>query len=321
MSDQIPVFSIITPTCKRPGLLHRAIRSVQQQTFSDYEHIIIDDAHDAETGKIIQGINDNKIIFHQHSFQKGAAGAYNSGIQLAGGKFILFLDDDDEYLPTCLERINARFIKTDASVGFVWTGISIIQDDESGGKELITKVWPAKFRNAEAGIVAATTIGNGYGLCVRKECIDAVGMYDESLAMGQDADFLFRLAGKYDFETVPEILVRIHHHKMNQLTDRANDMVRLEQREKILERHTSLLERYPELYYTHYRHIAELSYSSGLKDKGRNTIYALVKHNPCRLLNYLDLIAFEVSGNNFFSALHLRQLKRSFRRIMKRVLG
>lgn len=310
LDSKSPDFSIITPTYKRPDLLRRAINSVRNQTFGDYEHIIIDDGNDQETKRLVSEFNDKKIIFHQHSTRKGAAAGYNSGINLAKGQFILFLDDDDEYMPLFLERMKNHFMQTGGKTGFIWTGVSIVRDTESGELDLYSKVWPSKFKDMEAGLIAATTIGNGYGLCVRKECIELIGMYDESIQMGHDADFLFRLVKHFNFETIPLLLVKIHQHDEPQLTDVSNNLKRLELRQKILLRHNDLLRKYSKLYSIHYRHIANLSYGLNLRKKGREAMLGIIKRSPFNVLNFFDLVFYELFEKDFFSALHLRQLKK-----------
>jgi len=299
-----PVFSIITPTSSRPLLLMRTIISVLNQTFTDFEHIIVDDANDTETCNIVKGIEDRRIVYIQHESPKGAAAGYNSGIKISRGKFILFLDDDDEYLPSFLEKMYNRFSETDLNIGFIWAGISRILDSETGEKVLYSKVWPSKFTTRESGICEATSIGNGFGVCVRKECIDAIGLYDESLKIGEDTDFLFRLVRLFNFETIPEILVKIHQHGPTQLTDKSNYPVRLELREKILNKHSDLLHQFPKLYYLHYKAVAELCYSLRLKQKGRKTIFSIIKKSPFLLLSYSDLLFFELTGKDTSSFLH-----------------
>ncbi len=305
-----PVFSIITPTFKRPGLLKRAIESVKNQSFSDYEHIIIDDANDQETEKVVNSFNDRKILFHRHTVRRGAAGGYNSGIKLSHGKFILFLDDDDEYLPSFLETVHTQFVQSDKETGFIWTGVSIVKDNKSGETELFSKLWPAVFKDKEAGLIAATTIGNGYGLCVRRECTESIGVFDESIPMGHDADFLFRLVRNYSFRTIPQVLVKIHHHNISQLTDESNNLLRLELREKILSRNIDLLNQYPELYHIHFKHIADLSYSLDLKRKGRAAMSGLIRRFPLRISDYADLLTYELFGKDFLTTFYLRKLKR-----------
>ena len=311
-----PVFSIITPTDRRPELLKRAINSVKSQTFSDYEHIIIDDANDPDTKIIVDKYTDEKIIFRQHTIQKGAAGAYNTGIGLANGKFIMFLDDDDEYFPTLLEKVFQYFSTIEPNIGFLWTGIMMIMDTDYGEKNIYTKIWPSGFNSVEDGLIEATTIGNGYGLCVRKECIDKIGLYDESFTMGHDADFLFRLASLYDFTVIPEALVKIHQHNSTQLTSKRNNLERLEIREKILKKHHKLLNKYPKLYNTHYKFVADLSYSLGNKFEGRRIMHDIIKRSPFNFHNMIDFLLYEITGKNASSIYRSQKLEK-LRRFLK----
>lgn len=309
--NNLPVFSIITPTCRRPLLLIRTIKSVINQTFTDYEHIIIDDADDAETESIVYGFGDKRIIFKQHHNPRGAAGAYNTGIKISRGRFILFLDDDDEYLPTLLEKMFDRFTKAEQNVGFIWTGISRILDTENGENVLYSKVWPSQYPGKELGLCEATSIGNGFGVCVRRKCIDVIGLYDESLKIGEDTDFLFRLAGNFDFETIPEVLVKIHQHDLSQLTDEKNFNIRLKQREEILERYLDLLHTFPKLFVVHYKAVAVLCYSLKLKQKGRKIMFSIIKKSPFNFMGYIDLFFFELTGKdtaNFYNITRLRKV-------------
>jgi glycosyltransferase involved in cell wall biosynthesis len=293
-----PIFSIITPTFRRPLLLKRTIYSVTRQTFNDYEHIIVDDANDPETESLVKGFADIRILFHCRDTPGGAAGSYNTGIKISRGRFILFLDDDDEYLPTFLETMYKHFSQAGKNIGFIWSGIARIKDTETGEKLLLTRTWPSKFFDRQQGLVAATSIGNGYGVCVRKECIDVIGLYDESLIMGQDTDFLLRLAEKFDFETIPQVLVHIHQHSSSQLTNDKNNLERLEFIEKILIKHNRFLLEFPELYYIHYKTAVNLCYKLELKQKGRKTMLAIIRNTPFRILNYSDLLVYELFGKD-----------------------
>ncbi len=152
-SEKQPLFSIITATYKRPLLLMRTINSVMSQTFGDYEHIIIDDANDDETEKIVNQIDDKRIVLVSHSITKGAAAARNSGIKIAKGNLILFLDDDDEYLPELLEKMFIRFSKAGKNVGFIWTGISRILDSANGEQLISLSNMASLISKQRAGVV------------------------------------------------------------------------------------------------------------------------------------------------------------------------
>lgn len=305
-----PVFSIITPTNNRPALLRRAILSIRNQTFKDYEHIIVDDANNKETTSLINSFSNQKIIYYRHDAPRGAGGAYNTGIKLSRGRFILFLDDDDEYLPSLLEKMHECFLKGDKKLGFVWTGFARIKDTNTEEKLLFTKIWPSQFQTKEQGLVEATSIGNGYGVCIKRECIEKVGLYDESLTFGQDTDFLFRLAENFDFETIPEVLVKIHQHDNDQLTDKKNNLIRLEFRKKMLEKNKYLLMKFPELYYIHYKVVADLSYRLGLKRSGRKTMISIIKRTSFRMLNLTDLFFYELFGIDTRAYYNISKLKR-----------
>lgn len=296
-----PVFSIITPTFRRPMLLKRNILSVKNQTFENYEHIIIDDANDHETAHIINELDDKRIVFNQHETPKGAAGSYNTGIKAARGQFILFLDDDDEYLPCFLKKMHDRFSHSGQNIGFIWSGISRIKDTESGEKLLFSLIWPSRFSTREEGLVAATSIGNGFGVCIRKTCIETIGLYDESLTVSEDTDLLIRLAQKFDFETIPEVLVKIHQHGNTQLTSDENYLVRAEGKEKVLNRHHDFIEKYPALYYAHHKAYADLCYKFRLKIKGRKAMLSIIKKTPLKILNFTDLFSYELTGKDTIS--------------------
>ena len=293
-----PLFSIITPTYRRPSLLKRTINSVLCQTFRNFEHIIIDDANDPETERVVSGFMDSRIRLYSHMTQSGAAASYNSGIKISKGSFLLFLDDDDEYLPSFLEKMNKYFLNATPDIGFFWTGFERVLDTEEGEKRLLSKIWPSSFKSREAGIVEATSIGNGYGVCIRRECIDAIGLYDETIQTGQDTEFLFRLAEKYNFETIPEVLVRLHTHSSSRLNDERNNLMRLELRERFLLKHEKLLKEFPDLYYVHYKVVARLCYALKLKQRGRKTMLEIIRNSSFRITNFSDILFFELSGKD-----------------------
>jgi len=291
-----PLFSVITPTCGRPSLLQRAIRSVLSQTFRDFELIIVDDACDPETKQIVRLYADERISLIQHETSKGAAAAYNTGIKACRGRLISTLDDDDEYYPTFLERTNQFFQSAPSHIGFVWTGIRRVIDAPEGEVLWYEKVWPSVILPEEEAFLAATTIGNGFGLTVRRECVRTVGLYDETFSVCEDTEYLFRLARRFQFATIPEILVKIHRHGNGQLTHQKNDEVRLELYERLLRENTDFIEPHSKLFYVHFRCLAGMCYSLGAKPRARKILVTMWKKTRCRLSVFLDFVCFEWFG-------------------------
>lgn len=100
--------TVITPTYKRANYLKNAIESVLVQTYSDFEHIIVDDNPEGtqsrkETAAVISEFSDPRIKYIQNKVNLGGAGSRNVAIEIAKGEYVAFLDDDDLYLPDRLE--------------------------------------------------------------------------------------------------------------------------------------------------------------------------------------------------------------------------
>lgn len=308
-SNTYPVFSIITPTFRRPEMLSRNIRSVIAQTYGNYEHIIVDDGNGPETDKIVSSFNDERLILVKHDQSRGASAAYNTGIKKSRGEFITFLDDDDEYLPEFLKKMYKQFCAY-SEIHFIWTGIERVTDTKSGEKAVSRIVWPSNFRTKEEALTAASAIGNGFGLCVRRESISTLGLYDENLELACDTDFLIRLASKFSCVTIPEVLVRVYRHSTGQLTGSAGNMKRIAIREVLFERYNKEFQSNPEMYVIHLISYALLCYTSGAHDKGRDALVRLIKIRPFRIRTYVDMISLELNSKGVSETRMGKLLKR-----------
>lgn len=104
----MPKLSIIVPTFKRPTLLKKAVKSIQEQDFKDLEIIISDDNSDDETAEFVKKMQkeDERIrYFLNGKYKQGPNGNKNNGLDHTNGEFISFLDDDDELLPFALSTL------------------------------------------------------------------------------------------------------------------------------------------------------------------------------------------------------------------------
>jgi glycosyltransferase involved in cell wall biosynthesis len=95
-----PMFvSAVIPTRNRPEQLLLAVRSALQQTHSELEVIVVIDGPDPKTAQALTGFNDSRLRIVQMERNVGGSDARNAGVQAARGRWIAFLDDDDEWLP------------------------------------------------------------------------------------------------------------------------------------------------------------------------------------------------------------------------------
>ncbi|MGN6342888.1 MAG: glycosyltransferase family 2 protein [Ginsengibacter sp.] len=174
-----PFFSVIITTYNRKMLLRRALQSLIQQTETDWEAIIIDDGSTDNTEfEIKPFLNDNRLQFIYQN-NTGYSLAKNSGIFLAKGKYVTFLDSDDEYLLSHLET-RKEILTQHPEIDFLYGGLSVI------GNEYV----PDRFDNRKLVHLNDCVIGGTF--FIKKELAFSLNGFRD-IAMGSDAEFFERV--------------------------------------------------------------------------------------------------------------------------------
>ena len=204
--DTEPTVSVIIPTYNRAHLITRAIRSVLDQTYRDFELIVVDDGSTDNTVEIVNGFNDPRIKYIRHDKNRGAAAARNTGIKAARGSYIAFQDSDDEWLPDKLEKQLQAFKNASPEVGVVYTGICRLINNKKVYFESTDK--KGKEENLYRSILKNSVYIQS--AVVRKECFAKAGMFDEELPTWEDRELLFRVSKYYHFKCVAEPLTWIY---------------------------------------------------------------------------------------------------------------
>jgi len=188
---RIPAISIITPTYNRRDALQRAIASVRGQTFEDYEHIVVDDGSADGTADTIAGVRDGRLRFVRFDDRRGANAARNHGIGMAQSLLVTFLDSDDEFLPSRLERSIAFF----ATHRDIDVSISSFQARKGGTiSPIINRRAYFDAEMLQRAVTAQVTAIAGSAITARRHVLEAVRLFDEDLWRLQDRDLLLRLA-------------------------------------------------------------------------------------------------------------------------------
>jgi len=204
--------SVIIPTHNRSLLLQRAIYSVLNQTYSELECIVVDDGSNDETQEVINSFEDNRLKYFQYEEKKGASAARNIGIRNAQGELIAFLDDDDEWLSTKLEKQVPHLQGLPEKFGLVYCWM----DYYDANNKLIHEYHPVLKGYVFPQVLDAQRLGGCPTLLVKRSVIDEVGGFDESLPRGNDGDFIRRVCRKFKVEFIPEVLVRVNVGHGNQ---------------------------------------------------------------------------------------------------------
>ena len=120
----MPKLSVIMPAYNAEKYIGEAIESILNQTFTDFEFIIIDDGSSDHTADIIKGFHDERIRFIQNEKNSGVANTLNKGLELSQGEYIARMDADDISLPARFEK-QVAFMEANPDVAVVGCGIEL----------------------------------------------------------------------------------------------------------------------------------------------------------------------------------------------------
>ena len=205
-----PKVSVIIPAYNAMRFLPQTVESVLEQTFQDFEVLIVDDGSKDDTA-IWAAAHDDPRVKLVSQPNGGAAAARNTGIANAAGEYVAFLDADDLWQATKLAKQVAR-LEADPNVGLADTWISYIDGDgEPMGKvmtqQLEGDVW--------AQMVEYNLVRCGSTPLVRRRCFQEVGAFDESFRFSEDWEMWIRITSRYQFAVVKEPLVAYRQHENN----------------------------------------------------------------------------------------------------------
>ena len=203
----MPTVSVIIHTYNNEKFIAETVESVLNQTYKDYEIIVVDDGSaDGTRDALVPYMQ--KIRYH-YKENGGIASAKNAGISLTQAKFVAFLDHDDLWVPDKLQ-LQMECFREHPRVGLVYAKYTSFRD----GKELRTKPekgysgWIFKELLSKSFIQTSTVV-------VKRECLDAVGPYDETFSLGDEYDMFLRIARKFQCGFVDKGLTRYRVHDTN----------------------------------------------------------------------------------------------------------
>ena len=201
-----PKVSVVVTTYNRAALLPRAVRSVLAQTYEDYELIIVDDCSTDDTPEVVQRFADSRIHAVRQAENRGQSAAVNTGIRLARGEYIAFLDDDDEWVDTKLLHQVRTLDASDPRVGLVYTWFDYVDTSgtrHAGGRSVLSGDVSQNMLRWE--LPAPTS-----AYLVREKAARQIGGFDEELTIATDRDFLARLSMRWHVAVVGDVLMLMH---------------------------------------------------------------------------------------------------------------
>src|SRR5262245_21280170 len=221
----MPSVTAVVPTCNRPVLLRRALRSIAAQEFSLAEVVVIDDGDGANqhvTRNIAEQTGLKAMLVVANSRAKGVSGARNTGADLATGELLAFLDDDDEWLPSYLSQ--AVDCCNWSELDVVCTDLLCQFDDgvDRIGTSAPDHLAPELFLARNPGLV-------GSNIIIRRSLYRQIGGFNESLPSCNDLDLGIRLSLRIGvrYLNLQQRLVRLHQHTGRKLGTPASEAIQV----------------------------------------------------------------------------------------------
>lgn len=196
------MFSIIIPLYNKETYISRSIQSVLQQSYSNFELIIVNDGSTDNSQSIVESIDDNRIrLINQKN--AGVSAARNRGVKESKFEFVAFLDADDYWLPNHLEVLANLIADFQAEASVFSTNFSRIF------KEKTTQLNRNDlYRGIVTNYFKATkklSLTHSSCICIQKNLFLDVGGFDTRFSMGEDIDLWKKLARRSLFAYSPEV--------------------------------------------------------------------------------------------------------------------
>lgn len=186
--------SVILPTYNRGHMVGRTIKSIIEQTYKDWELIIVDDASNDDTPNAVSEFKDERVRYVRNDKNRGSNFSRNRGAAMARGNYLAFIDSDNVWLPEKLacqvavmekdEKVGLTFCKEKVNDGI---GVTYIPDED--------------ISNLKEVLVRKNVIDTSTAL-MSKKCFEEVGKFDEKIPRLQDWDLFFRFVVVHGFKTV-----------------------------------------------------------------------------------------------------------------------
>ena len=240
-----PLVSVIIPTKDRPEMLAQAIQSVLNQTFTELEIIVVNDGG-VDVQSVISRLNTRgNIVYKKHDHTLERSAARNTGIRAARGKYIAYLDDDDNYYPNHIETL-VKFLEN-SEYKIAYTDAVMAQQEKQNGQYITvhrSQPYSSDFDNDKILVNNFIPI-----LCVmhEKSCLDQIGLFDETLTTHEDWDVWIRLSRHFQFAHIPQATCEFTRREDGTTTTSKNRADFIRTREIIYDKYWQYAENNPEI--------------------------------------------------------------------------
>lgn len=215
-----PMVTVIIPTYNRAGYIGKAIQSVLDQTWQNFEIIVVDDGSEDDTERVVRQFNDSRIKYMRSDQNYGACHARNIGIGEAMSEYTAFLDSDACWNSNKLEKQISKMAVCDQDVALVYCRVQMVGKDHE-----VQRIWPpyhtdqdAAFRGNMFRLLLMRNMIDTSTMLIRTSCLREVGGFEETLTAIEDWELALRISEKWKIEFVEDILVDVYTTSDNRIS-------------------------------------------------------------------------------------------------------
>ena len=215
----MPFFSVVVPLYNKENFVETTIKSILDQTFTDFELLLIDDASTDSSLKIACDLASAKVKIIKHPTNRGLSATRNTGIKAAASQYIAFLDADDCWEPNYLETI-ATLIKQYPEANLyatnyfeVYSELVALQPKTKLERNKQNYIIPDFFKSSLKQPIYCPS-----SFCVSTIVFDSIGLYDERITFAEDVDFNIRANSSFQLAYSNFPLVKYCMYSQNQIT-------------------------------------------------------------------------------------------------------
>jgi glycosyltransferase involved in cell wall biosynthesis len=290
-----PTVSVIIPTYNRSQLVGRAIQSVLNQTYQDFDLIVVDDASTDNTEEVVKNFNDERIRYIRLEKNSGTSAVpRNTAIKVARCEYIAFQDSDDEWLPEKLEKQMTLFEIQPPEVGVVYTGFWKTSNRRK--VYIPSSEITQKEGNIHRELLKRNFIGTPTSI-VKRECFKKVGGFDEELPQLMDWELWIRISKYYQFKCIDEPLV-ISYYTPGGVNEQGY-LILAKTHKLILKKHFESFKQDRGALANHYLGVGDLLCSSGEFIQGRNYLIKAAQAYPLNI-KILGAALVSLLGQNIY---------------------
>jgi glycosyltransferase involved in cell wall biosynthesis len=268
-----PKVTVVIPTHNRAGFIGRCVRSALAQTLHDIEVIVVDDASTDETPSVVGAFADPRVRVIALASRSGPSAARNRGIEAAQGRFVAFLDSDDEWLPSKLERQVDEFDR-EGGFGVVFTGVWLRRGSKYEPEVATVEGDAFDAMLSYRGRITTT------GLMFDREVVGDELCFDEAFPAMQERELIIRVSRHHRVGCVLEPLYVWNHHPHPRVSDPQRQIAA---RRMIIEKYASDLASRPKLAAFHYFRLALVQHRVGEVHGARLSIEAASRFDPSNI--------------------------------------